>query len=168
MAPHPAATAARCVLAHCRCRSATSLPTDQPVHDGCVLVGFVARWKRALWAAWCSTVVLRGFWWWGSSLACQCHGVPGCVGDKARSMGTNLQKKNPRAVRMGKSNQAGKTLTHTEDHLNFVTKVLFCKCYRIDWCSLVMITVEWTDCKFHNPCVRVSELLSVLSFLIRQ
>jgi len=43
-----------------------------------------------------------------------------------------FKKKPPRAVRMGKSNQAGKTLTHTEDHLNFVTKVLFCKCYRID------------------------------------
>ena len=28
--------------------------------------------------------------------------------------------------------------------------------------------VDWPDYKFDSPCVRVSELLSVLSFLIRQ
>ncbi len=33
---------------------------------------------------------------------------------------------------------------------------------------LMFTTVEWTEFNFHSPCVRVSELLSVISFLIRQ
>ena len=33
---------------------------------------------------------------------------------------------------------------------------------------LMFITVDWSDSKFDSACVRVSELLSVLSFLIRQ
>ena len=38
----------------------------------------------------------------------------------------------------------------------------------IMWAKWSSVTVDWPDSKFDSACVRVSELLSVLSFLIRQ
>jgi hypothetical protein len=49
--------------------------------------------------------------------------------------------------------------------LHFVNKIPF---QQVLPYLLTFITVDWTNSKFHSTCVRVSELLSVLSFLIRQ
>ena len=56
-------------------------------------------------------------------------------------------------------------VTFISPTLNVVTQIAFCRCYRIDSGA---IPVERPDSKFLSPWVRVSELLSVLTLLIRQ
>ncbi len=49
--------------------------SGQPVRDRCVVFDYVTRWKEDF-VSW-STVLLRVFWWWGSSPV----SVPGCFGE---------------------------------------------------------------------------------------